>query len=138
MEIGYYLSILHAFIRRGKSTFEKTAMATFAMIVNGVVGITLGIELISQSPRGLLFFPLVNIFSGVVIFYQIGLNPEKTVRDEDVSLQDIAISSIILLVIYTICQLYKLSWSITFSISLMYATLLHNSGKTLLHLWKNR
>jgi len=135
---GYVASIFHAFVRTGKSIIDKISMAAFAMTVNGVVGISVGIEMLQQSSRGLLFFPLVNIFSGVAIIYQIGLQAEKTIRDEDVSMQDIVISSVILLVMYLACQLYKLSWALTFSISLMYATLLHNSAKTLIYLWRNR
>lgn len=138
--IGYLLSFLHVFIRGEKGIVEKSAMATFAMLVNGATGIAVGVEMLSESISGiLLMLPAINILSGIALLYQVGLRPEETIRDEDATLQDVLTSSLILLVIFVICRFFfQLSWAVTFSACLMYATLLHNSSKTIQFLLKNR
>jgi len=124
---GFCLSIYHVFSTREKETWEKTAMATFAMLASGGSGIAIGIEMLKDSRNGLIAFPLVNIFTGIFLLYQIGLNPEKSVDNEQAKFCDIVFGSLVLIGIFILGQAFlNLSGPAIFSICITYSISIHH------------
>jgi len=119
---GFILSIYHAFSSSPKSDIEKTIMLVFALGINGITGVIAGIRIFNNYHGLLIVFPALNILSSVVLLYLIGLADTTIICDEDVSLWELLIGSIIVFTTFYFCQFrFELHWSATFSICVAYA-----------------
>jgi hypothetical protein len=122
---GFTLSLIHAFSRRKKSLRVKYLMAVFALFVNGSAGIASGVELISKERPILLILPILNFLMGGIYLYQIGMANTVEITDENVSIFTVTVASISLLLAYLIAyHLLDFSWEETFSICILFSSLI--------------
>ena len=125
---GVLLALIHPFLRRSKTNFEKTVMLLFLLAANGGSGLYAGFLLIAQTDHRYLIFPLINIFSFFFIsISRVAADYQRAISDKDATLSDVFISTIFLLLVFTYCEIVlKTHWAITFSICVAYATLLRS------------
>lgn len=119
---GFFLSIVHVFIKRKKSNFEKICMGVFAAGANGLAGIVAGIEMLPAQRSIWMVLPVWNIFMGLISLYQIGLLKDP-VSDEDATPLEVVIASITLLTVFVIAEfVFHLTWAMTFSLCMVYSS----------------
>ncbi|MCX5635001.1 MAG: hypothetical protein NTW55_04045 [Planctomycetota bacterium] len=124
---GMALSIYHIFTTREKSDFEKKAMLVFAVLTNAITGIVAGVYVIKNTPANnwLSIFPMWNIINGALLLLMLrgGIINEKCISDRDSTAGEVFRGLFAVLVVFIFCNyLFKLHWSITFSICIIYAT----------------
>ena len=68
-----------------------------------------------------MLFPIWNIVMGMVMFYQIR-EREFEVTDENVSLLEVSGASIVLLIVFAANIAFHLTWAMTFSTCMFYAS----------------
>ncbi len=120
--IGFFLSLVHAFIRKKKSAFEKTCIGAFIMGTNGLAGILAGLEMLPSRWSMLVIIPIWNVLMGIVLLYQLGLN-KFTVSDQESWWFDVFVASVTLLIVFAITDFgFHLSWAISFSICVFYSS----------------
>lgn len=121
---GFFLSFIHVFTNRPKSYLEKILMGLFALGANGIAGIVAGFEILPNRWSIWVCFPIWNLISSYLLFYQLGLQKD-VISDDDASLLDVFITSIVLLIIFFLAVLkFHLSWALTFSICMFYTSIL--------------
>lgn len=122
--LGFFLSFYHVFTTRPKSYFEKVLLSIFALGANGIAGVVAGFEILPVSWSIWAIFPIWNIVMGYSTLYQLGLD-ENLITDENVSLLEVFIASIVLLFVFFLAYFrLHLSWALTFSICMFYASLI--------------
>jgi hypothetical protein len=120
--VGFILSIIHVFVKRDKSLFEKFCMGVFAIGANALASIEAGIETINSGGSILVIFPIWNIVIGIIMIIQIRYGIFE-VTDENASLQEVSGASVILLLIFALVSItFRLSWAMTFSICMFYSS----------------
>jgi hypothetical protein len=123
---GAVVSLYHAFGKGEKDLISKWLMAIFALFVNGVAGVFAGTEMLADYTGAMAMFPIVNIVTGSLLIYQVGLSPEDCITDEDATGWDLVIGLISLIIIYAYLELrFELSWAVEFSVCIAYASLFH-------------
>ncbi len=119
---GAALSLFNVLVRRPKELWEKTAMAGLAMGANGTAGIASGMELLPQGLTPATIIPLWNIVTSVLLLYQMGVVSEEVITDEDATLKQVAAATVGLVAVFAICEWHRLTWPMTFSICVAYAS----------------
>lgn len=134
--VGMFLCIYHAFTDREKSSLEKKLMVFFAAIINGFSGIWGGTYLLLHSSGwALSIFPIWNIISGYILLGLLRADEieEECIGDENVSLTQVLVGSIIILGIFSICHfVFNLIWSATFSICIVWSTNINSTFNSLI------
>jgi hypothetical protein len=121
--LGMLFSLVNVFLQRAKSEFEKFMMLVFAVGVTAGTGMYAGHIMVKQSSGLLLIFPAWNIINGVllVILFRVGIVDTSCVADMKASLLQIGVTVISIAILLASCQyLFRLHWSITFSIAAGY------------------
>lgn len=118
---GLLLSLIHVFIRRKKSTKEKFLIGWFVLGICSVVSFALASEmLLARSPVAIIF-PAWNIVLSVLLLWQMTAS-KYDLLDEDATLRDVLVSTVILMVLLSGADLYlHLSWAMTFSLCIFYS-----------------
>lgn len=117
--VGLALSLYHVFTRRRKSAFEKTWMAVFVLLANGVAGLAAGLDILPAG-RSLwwMLLPLWNTLTGLFTIYVIGLvDLRKVIADEDVEGYETLLGAALLLAAFFAADLgLMMPWNMTFSL----------------------
>ncbi len=115
---GCGLSIVHVFLKRTKSPIEKILIGVFCLAANALAAIFAGIEMIPAQFSFMIVFPIMNILMGIFLIYQIALQNFE-ISDENASCGETLIGMLfIIFVIFVLLFGFKVSWSMTFSMSL--------------------
>lgn len=122
--IGMFFSIWHVFTTRKKHALETYFMGAFALSVNGLAGIAAGIEMLPDRWSIMALFPIWNIISGVILFYEMGFI-ENIITDENATWLEVVIATFGLLVVFTIADYgLHLTWAMTLSVCLLYISIM--------------
>ncbi len=132
---GMFLCLFHAFSKRQKTLIEKKMMLIFAIFLSASSGIFDGIYILTLKAVWITPFPVLNIISGAILL--IGLRAdiitEKNIGDENASLSHVAVSTVIIGLVFFVCQYgFKLNWVITYSICIAWATTFNKTTNSLL------
>jgi hypothetical protein len=124
---GFGLSLYHVFTSREKISFEKMIMMLFAVVTNAGTGIIAGWYVIKHSGvhNWLLIFPIWNIINGVLLLLMLRFRivDEECISDRDATAKQVILGLIAVFVIFIFCNyVFKLHWSITLSICIIYTT----------------
>jgi len=122
---GLVLSIYHAFTDRPKSDLEKSFMLFFAVLLNSFSGILAGMYDLSTAGGWLIFFPLLNIANGIILFmmFRLGILSEANISDQHASRGQFAVTAAAVVMLFMVCRhVYSLIWMQTLSICVTYAT----------------
>jgi hypothetical protein len=120
--IGFFLSFLHVFISRKKLPFEQICIGTFIMGANGFAGIMAGIEMLSSRWSIAAIIPIWNIFMGILLLYQLGLN-KFDISNRNSSISEVFIASIPLIIVFAITDYdFHLSWAMALSVCVFYSS----------------
>lgn len=131
--LGFFLSFYHVFSARPKSYFEKVLLSLFTLGANGIAGVVAGFEILPVSWSIWAIFPIWNIVMGYSTLYQLGLD-KTLITDENMSLLEVFIASIVLLFVFFLAYFrLHLSWALTFSICMFYASLVTPLLKWAIH-----
>jgi hypothetical protein len=99
-------------------------MGVFILGANGFAGIAAGVEMLPSRWSILAVIPIWNILVGIILLYQIGLQ-KFDVNDENVSLIEVEVTSIILLTVFAVTNFrFHLMWATTFSICIFCSSVL--------------
>jgi len=119
------ISFRHVFIKKEKTKAEKVRMLALVMLCNIASSGAVGIHVIKHSfMSSLLIFPILNLLNGFIVFsLWIGEEIDDSyIKNYDVDKEFLVGSFILLLIIFTLCQLvFKLHWSFIFSICIAFA-----------------
>ncbi len=97
-------------------------MGAFVIGANALAGIMAGVDEINSGRSILVLFPIWNIIMGIVKFYQIR-DRKFEVTDENVPLLEVSGASIVLLIVFAAANIaFHLTWAMTFSICMFYAS----------------
>lgn len=110
-------------------------MLFFIVFINVWAGIIASFHLISTSSGFLLVFPIWNFLNVFLLFFlfRFGILNEKAIQDENANFSEILFGSAVLMVIFYFSHyIYVNHWSITFSISVGYATGINEAVKNLI------
>ncbi len=119
---GLILSIFHAFSSKRKSETVKTIILVFALGISGVAGIIASMRIIKYYYGLFLVFPVLNIFSSIILLYLIGFASGSMMDDGDAPKRDLFIGSVVVITTFLLCNFwFDFHWSITFSICVAYA-----------------
>jgi hypothetical protein len=119
---GLLLSLIHAFIKRKKSAFEKTIMGWSILGVSGVTSFMVGTEMISLRSSIMAVFVTWNILMSLLLLFQMGAQRYE-ISDDDASFATVVITTAILVTILLLSDFYfRLSWAETLSICIFYST----------------
>lgn len=122
--LGLLLSLIHAFIPVRKSDPEKFLMGWFIMGASGVASFVIGLEMLPSRSSLLMLLPVWNMLMGLLMLCQMGFQKYE-VNDEDASLTAVFGTTVILVLILWLTDLsLQLSWALTLSICIFYATTL--------------
>ncbi|MDD5676955.1 MAG: hypothetical protein PHW60_03060 [Kiritimatiellae bacterium] len=122
---GAALSIYHVFTKARKKNFEKFAMLYFAVMVNGLIGFLAGAQMLQTSHGYLLVFPVWNILNSLLLLlmYRFSLIDETAITDDNAAPYQVALGGAVVLAVFLVCQyVFRLHWTITFSVCVCYAT----------------
>jgi uncharacterized membrane protein YhfC len=102
-------------------------MLFFAVLANACSGIIGGIYLLKNDNvrNWLIIFPLWNIINGVLLLamFRMKIIDTECIIDRDATATQVIIGLIAVLVLLIFCNyVFKLHWSITFSICIIYTT----------------
>jgi hypothetical protein len=121
------LCIYHVFTTREKTVFEKRVMVGFAVLTNLVTGTIAAVYTLTNASAAnwLLVFPLWNIINGILLLFMAFLRviDEECISDRDATAKQVVLGLMAVFVIFIFCNyVFKLHWSITFSICSIYTT----------------
>jgi hypothetical protein len=120
--LGVFFSLVNAFIKREKSSFEKLIMGWFIMGASGVASFAVGLETLPSRSSLMMILPIWNMLIGLLMLCQMGFQ-KYIVEDEDASFDEVVGSTSALFIILGITeQVLHLSWALTLSICIFYAT----------------
>ena len=133
---GIAISVFHVFSRQRILDWEKGFMLFFACFVNFVSGVAAGIFVFTNFQYGLfLIFAVCNIINCLLLPLKFieGFINSDFISEDDASLLEVAIGSIVIILTFIICQyVFKMYWAITFSICVTYAS---NVNKNVIRLF---
>ena len=119
---GLLLSLAHPFIQRKKSPLEKAIMVWFIMGLSGVASFFVGVETLPSRASGVMILPVWNIIVSIMLLIQMG-RQKYDLSNKEASLEEVIGTTLILIIILALADLYlRLSWAMTISISIFYAT----------------
>jgi hypothetical protein len=119
---GLLLSLIHAFIKRKKSAFEKAIMGWSILGISGVTSFFVGVEMISSRSSIMAALVTWNILMSILMLLQMGAQ-KYDISDDDASFAAVVAATAILVVILLSSDLYlRLSWAMTLSICIFYST----------------
>jgi hypothetical protein len=120
--LGLCLSLIHAFLRVKKSDPEKFLMGWFIMGASGVASFAIGLEMLPARSSLLMLLPVWNMLMGLLMLFQMGFEKYE-VNDEDASLRSVfGTTAILVLILWLVDLSLRLSWALTLSICIFYAT----------------
>lgn len=122
---GAAFSIYHVFTTAQKTDSEKFAMLYFAVLVNGLTGLLAGAHLLQTSHGYLKVFPVWNILNSLLLLllYRFHLIDESAIADDNATPYQVVAGGAVVLVVFLVCQfVFRLHWTITFSVCVCYAT----------------
>jgi hypothetical protein len=131
---GLVLSLISVFTKRQKSSYEKTCIGIFMLVTNAMAGIVSGIEMFSSQASVFIVFPIINIASGIILIFQIGLE-DFEVTDKKASLWGSLSAGVFLLYIFSACYyIFHFTWALTFSFCMLYSsTIIYLAGRIIEH-----
>ena len=100
-------------------------MLYFAVMVNGLSGFMAGAHLFQTSHGHLIVFPIWNVLNSLLLLlmYWVQLIDETAITDDNATPRDVVVSGAVILAVFLICQfLFRLHWSMIFSVCVCYAT----------------
>lgn len=119
---GLLLSLIHPFLQRKKSQFEKVLMVRFVMGLSGVVSFLVGVETFPSRSSFMMILPIWNIIMSITLLIQMG-RQKYDLSDHDASPGEIIVTTIVLIAILLLADFYlRFSWAMTISICIFYAT----------------
>lgn len=122
--VGLLLSLIHAFIIRKKLAVEKAIMGWSILGISGVVSFLAGVELLPSRSMVVTILITWNILASILTLFQMAMQKYE-ISDDDTSLAEVFITTAILVAILLTSDLYfHLSWTMTFSICIFYATVI--------------
>ena len=129
---GILFSLYHVFTKRRKTVLEKGIMLLFAVFVSAFSGIAAGIHIIKDifdiltqdtsviqvaTAIILLLFPVWNILNGIWLILMFDSMDENNITDENATRLQVLLGLLILLLVFLCCHtVFKLHWTLTFSI----------------------
>ncbi len=121
------LCIYHVFTTREKTDLERTIMLAFAVLMNLVTGIVASVYTLTNAliADWLLIFAVWNIVNAILLVLLVCLRvvDEECISDRDATLPQVVLGLIAVLIIFALCHfVFKLHWSLTFSICIIYTT----------------
>jgi hypothetical protein len=137
--IGLFVSIFNVFTDREKGDWTKYFMFSFAWIMSMIGGFVCGFYMLVQAYMTdlwfLTIFPLINLANTFLLLIKLylqyghhrtGFSKPKSIadsiKDDDATMPEVAVASVVsLLVILVATFVFKLHWSIAFSICTVYA-----------------
>jgi len=120
--LGFLFSIVHAFVVKHKTRFEKISMGIFVIGANSLAGINAGLELLPSKLSLQTIFPLFNILTGYIMLNHL-LKGNFEISDDNVSVGEVLIATLTLLIVFlVIFYFYNLTWTMTFSICMFYSS----------------
>lgn len=122
---GLALCLVHPFLSRRKSHFEKIVMALFVMAANGGSGLYAAALAFRQTQYQYFIFPLINLLAFFFVSISlVGGDTDRSISDENVELPDLFVPIIVLFIVFFLCLVYmKTLWAFTFSMCIAYASL---------------
>lgn len=125
---GMALSAFHAFSSRPKNVYERTFLASFALIPNAAAGLFAGLEALNEHTTGTPMLPLLNIAATVLFMYRIAIYQDQAIVDGDARPVDLVLGSVILVAVFAYIRLFRdMSWAMTFSACVAYSTWAYRS-----------
>ena len=119
--LGLLLSLVHVFIQRKKSEFEKFFMGGVILGASGVASLAVGIEMLPSRSSIMMILPAWNMLMGLLMLSQMGFEKYE-VEDEDATPGEVLGATVILVFILLLADfVYRLSWALTLSICIFYA-----------------
>lgn len=122
---GVAFSLFHAFTNIRKTDAEKTAMLYFAVMVNGLSGFLAGAHLFQTAHGYIMVFPIWNVLNSLLLLlmYWVQLIDESAITDDNAAPREIVVSGTVVFAVFLLCQfLFRLHWTMTFSVCVCYAT----------------
>ena len=120
--LGLLLSLVNAFIQRKKSASEKFLMGWFIMGASGAASFVVGLEMLPSRSSLLMILPVWNMLAGLWMLFQMGFEKYE-VNDEDATPGEVLGTTVILVLILLLADFgLRLSWAMTLSICIFYAT----------------
>ena len=119
---GLLLSLAHAFIQRKKSQPEKILMGWFVMGICGMSSFVLGLDALGSRSASILILPVWNILTGLFMLTQMAAQKYE-MSDDNASLGRVLGTTVILVTVLFLTDfVLRLSWALTLSICIFYAT----------------
>jgi hypothetical protein len=119
---GLLLSLIHAFIKRKKLALEKAIMGWSVLGISGVTSFFVGVEMLPSRSSIVLVMVAWNILMSILLLLQMGMQ-RYDMSDNDASFAEVIVTTAILVIVLLLSDLYfRLSWAITLSICIFYAT----------------
>ena len=126
---GFTLSFYRIFIKRDTSDVEKCLMFFFVVVANIFAAFAAGLHMFRTSFGWTVIFPIWNIIIGIILLcqFRFGFFDEYCITDDKPPLLQLLFSVSLLSLVFCCCQyIFKLHWSITFSICSVYITTIDN------------
>jgi hypothetical protein len=119
---GVLLSLIHVFIKRKKLALEKAIMGWTILGLSGVTSFFVGTEMLTSGSSIMVTLVVWNILMSVLLLLQMGMQ-KYDISDENASIMEVFITTVILFVILLLADLYlHFSWATTLSICIFYST----------------
>ena len=119
---GLLLSLIHVFIKRKKLALEKAIMGWSILGISGVTSFFVGTEMLTSRSSIVMIFVIWNILMSVLMLFQMGAQ-KFNISDNNATFVEVLVTTVILFVILLSTDLYlHLSWAMTLSICIFYAT----------------
>ncbi|NTW07942.1 MAG: hypothetical protein HGA28_00040 [Anaerolineaceae bacterium] len=119
---GLLLSLIHGFIKRKKLALEKAIIGWAILVICSIASFLVGSEMLPS--RSFIVSVLVtwNILMSIVLLIQMGTQNYE-ISDVEASFAEVLVTTAILLIILFVSDIYlRLSWAMTLSICIFYAT----------------
>ena len=130
---GLAVALVQVFTRRGKGPLTKTLMMFFALCLNGVAGVVAGIHAFHEVKGLWVVLPVWNICNGLILLWYIGMADQDRIADSDATAIQVVVGLTVAGITFAACRyLFKLHWSITLSICVVYAS---NVNALMQRLW---
>ncbi len=122
---GLWFSLIHVFMKKRKSSFEKSVMLCFAVCVNAGMGLMSGVYLLRTAQGLSLFFSAWNFLNAFLLVYMYDSRTLNNghITDEEAGFPGIFWGILIVIVIFYFTQhVFHTHWTVTFSNCVIYAT----------------
>ncbi len=124
--IGIPFSIYYAFSSKKPTKYARDCMTTFVVILNCFIALDLVFYIMSISKNFLLYlFPILNLINAYLLM-TLNLDSDDLYLNKNAKRHEIVIGFIFLLIVFIISNyILKNYWAITFSICLVYSSMLN-------------